>query len=247
MKSRRKRKTSQSLQLLKDELSSLSDQKRAQNQARYFKTGAGEYGEGDCFLGIPVPLQRKIASRYLSLSLKEVGQLLHSPIHEHRFTALEILVAKYERGSEEQRENIFRFYLDRTNCMNNWDLVDTSAPYIVGIHLLFAGKAVLKTLAASANIWERRIAIVATFAFLRQGEVKDTLRIAALLLSDSHDLIHKAVGWALREAGKVDRAQLLGFLKKHYARIPRTTLRYAIERFTPEERRNLLQGRFEGI
>jgi 3-methyladenine DNA glycosylase AlkD len=240
-------KRSPTLQSLRQELSVLADENRARSLARYFKTGRGEYGEGDCFLGIPVPAQRKVALRYCSLSLNEVRRLLRSPIHEHRFTALEILVAQYEKGSEESRESIFRFYLDHTKYINNWDLVDTSASYIVGSHLRFGGKALLNSLAASPNVWERRIAIVATFAFLRQGKLKDTLRIAAKLLADPHDLIHKAVGWALREAGKTDRIQLLLFLKKHYERMPRTTLRYAVERFPPKERKNLLQGKFEGI
>ncbi len=235
----------QLLEQLKRELSSLADPTRAQTMARYFKTGRGEYGEGDRFLGIPVPAQRKVAVRYRTLPLKEIEELLRSSIHEHRFTGLEILVAQYGRSGEEQQEEIFRFYLAHTKCINNWDLVDTSASYIVGNYLLSRDREVLKSLATSTNVWERRIAIVATFAFLRRGEVKDTLHIAMTLLSDTHDLIHKAIGWALREVGKVDRSQLLRFLQKYYQRIPRTTLRYAIEHFTAEERKDLLKGDFQ--
>ncbi len=227
-------------------MAALADPERAKNLAWFFKTGEGEYGEGDRFIGIRVPVQRKLAHRYSSLRLKDIAHLLKSPIHEHRFTAAEILVAQYEKAAGEAlTEKIFRFYLRHAKRFNNWDLVDTSAPYIVGAHLLNRSRDVLFALASSRDLWERRIAIVATFAFLRAGETDDTFHIATLLLSDSHDLIHKAVGWALREAGRVSRKQLVAFLRKHYPSIPRTTLRYAIEHFPDKQRRQVLAGKFD--
>lgn len=241
----KKAKAKPSLGVLKRELASLADKNRAQLLSRYFKTGKGQYGEGDRFLGLSVPTQRKVALRYRELPLEEIKKLLHSPIHEHRFTGLEILVAQYERGSEEECEEIFQFYLSHTQGINNWDLVDTSAPYIVGNHLQAKSRSILKTLAVSPNLWERRIAILATFAFLRKGETADTLGVAAKLLSDPHDLIHKAVGWALREVGKVDKSVLVDFLKTHYDSLPRTALRYAIERFPAADRKRWLAGNLQ--
>lgn len=233
---------SQSRRQLEHDLASLADPERAANVAGFFKTGKGEYGEGDRFLGITVPLQRKTALRYRDLPLREVARLLASPIHEHRFAALEILVAQYERPFREDREVIFQFYLQHTAGINNWDLVDTSAPYIVGEHLKTRSRDVLDTLAESSVLWERRIAIVSTLALIKTGEIEDTFRIARKLLSDKHDLMHKAVGWALRETGKVSRPALKAFLRKHYNLIPRTALRYAIEHFPPEQRKQILAG-----
>lgn len=227
---------------LERELAAAADPKRAESSAWFFKTGKGEYGEGDRFLGVTVPLQRKIALRYRDLSFVDIERLLASRIHEHRFAALEILVAQYERATGAQREKIVDFYLEHTNCVNNWDLVDTSAPYIVGAHLHTRSRDLLDRLAASSNLWDRRIAIVSTLTLIKQGETKDTFRIAEQLLGDKHDLIRKAVGWALREAGKVSRPKLLKFLRRHYASIPRTTFRYAIERFALEERKQMLAG-----
>jgi 3-methyladenine DNA glycosylase AlkD len=224
------------LDLLRD-LESVADERKARNLAWFFKTGPGEYGEGDIFLGITVPVNRKIALRHTHLPLKEIARLLASPIHEHRFVAFEILVAQYEKGDEEQRQRIFEFYLQNTHRANNWDLVDTSCRYIVGKHLVTRPRALLDELSSSPMLWERRIAIVSTFAFLAEGETKDTFRIARKLLGDKEPLIHKAVGWLLREAGKVSRPELVGFLEKYAAKMPRTTLRYAIERFSREERR----------
>lgn len=226
-------------------LAAVASRKRAKNLAWFFKTGKGEYGEGDRFIGITVPLQRKIALRHIELPLEDIARLLASPIHEHRFTALEILVAQYRRADEARRLRIFAFYLQHAERANNWDLVDTSAPYIVGAHLKKRPRQLLDRLAASRNVWKRRIAIVATLMLIREGEIEDTFRIAEKLLSDQHDLIRKAVGWALREAGKVSTPALLGFLEKHYASIPRTTLRYAIERFPAVQRKALLAGHFE--
>jgi 3-methyladenine DNA glycosylase AlkD len=226
------------------DLAAVADSKRAKGLAWFFKTGKGEYGEGDRFLGISVPEQRKIALRHVNLSLDDVARLLESPIHEHRFTALEILVAKYARADETNRSQIFAFYLRHSGRANNWDLVDTSAPYIVGEYLKRRPRKWLDRLAGSRNLWKRRIAIVSTLALVRSGEIDDTFRIAGKLLRDRHDLIHKAVGWALREAGKVSRPALLNFLRNHYASMPRTTLRYAIERFRPAQRRQILAGKF---
>jgi 3-methyladenine DNA glycosylase AlkD len=223
------------------ELESLADERKARNLAWFFKTGPGEYGEGDVFLGITVPVNREIALRHTHLPLMEIAKLLASPIHEHRFVAFEILVAQYEKGDEEQRQRIFDFYLDNTHRANNWDLVDTSCRYIVGRHLLTRPRGLLDELASSPMLWERRIAIVSTFAFLAQGETKDTVRIARKLLGDKEPLIHKAVGWLLREAGKVSLPELVRFLEKYAAKMPRTTLRYAIERFSPEERKEWLK------
>jgi 3-methyladenine DNA glycosylase AlkD len=221
-----------------------ADPERAANLAWFFKTGKGQYGEGDRFLGITVPLQRKIALQYRGLALSEIARLLASPIHEHRFAAVEILVAQYERGSEDSRNEILTFYLEHSHRVNNWDLVDTSAPYIVGEHLKTHPRDLLDKLATSSNVWDRRIAIVSTLALIKQDEIDDTFRIVEKLLSDKHDLIHKAVGWALRETGKVSRAALLRFLRTHYPAIPRTALRYAIERFPPRQRKLILAGRF---
>lgn len=226
------------------ELSEASDPKRARNLTWFFKTGKGEYGEGDKFCGITVPAQRKIARRYRHLSLKDVKKLLGSKIHEHRFTALEILVFQYEGADPAARQQIFDFYLANTRAINNWDLVDTSAPYIVGEHLLSRPRATLYKLAKSANVWERRIAIVSTFTFISHNDLKDTFAIAELLLQDKHDLIHKAVGWMLRETGKRSQPALIDFLKRNYKSIPRTALRYAIERLPEAQRKQALQGIF---
>jgi 3-methyladenine DNA glycosylase AlkD len=224
---------------LKRELADAADPERARNLAWFFKTGKGQYGHGDRFIGLTVPAVRRIAHRYVHLPLTDVATLLASPIHEHRFAALEILVAQYERGNE---QGVFDFYLKHTKFVNNWDLVDTSAPYIVGQHLLKRPRKLLYRLAKSRNLWERRIAIVSTMMFIRAGELEDTFAIAKLLLPDDHDLIHKAVGWMLRETGKQSKLDLLRFLKANYAALPRTTLRYAIERFPAAERKRLLAG-----
>lgn len=226
------------------ELRASADPKRAAASRWFFKTGKGQYGEGDRFLGLSAPVLRKTALRYRDLSLKDVERLLRSPIHEHRCAGFEILVAQYERGDEAQRERIFRFYLRHTRCANNWDLVDGSASYIVGQHLKTRSRSLLDRLARSKSLWERRIAIISTLALIRSGKIEDTFRIAEKLLGDPHDLIHKAVGWMLREAGKASGDDLRRFLQRHYSRMPRTTLRYAIERFPAAERRRILRGTF---
>jgi 3-methyladenine DNA glycosylase AlkD len=222
----------------------VADEVRARGLAWFFKTGPGQYGEGDRFLGITVPAQRKIAGRYRHLPLSDLKKLLASPIHEHRFTALTILVAKYQASDERTRSEVFDFYLKNAKLVNNWDLVDTSGPCIVGAHLLARPRRVLYRLAKSPNLWERRIAIVSTLAFIRRGDLADVFAIAKILLGDEHDLMHKATGWMLREAGKRSLPDLLDFLALNYAALPRTTLRYAIERLPEEQRRLALRGEF---
>jgi len=226
---------------LKKELAAAADPERARNLAWFFKTGKGEYGYGDRFIGLTVPTLRRISYRYIHLPLTDVARLLASPIHEHRAAALEILVAQYER---EKSKAIFDFYLKHSKFVNNWDLVDGSAPYIAGRHLLTRPRKVLYRLAKSKSLWERRIAIVSTFAFIKAGEIEDTFAIAKILLKDDHDMIHKAVGWALRETGKQSTSALLEFLQQNYSALPRTTLRYAIERFPAQQRKRMLAGTF---
>lgn len=230
---------------LNDELGKASDAKRAKNLAWFFKTGKGEYGEGDRFCGITVPALRKIASRYRDLKLSDMKKLLGSAIHEHRLAALLIMVDQYKRADALERERIFNFYLANARYINNWDLVDASARDIVGEHLVARPRAILYKLAKSANLWERRIAIIATHAFIRRGDLTDTFSISELLLGDNHDLIHKAVGWMLREAGKQSEPQLVDFIKTHYSAMRRTTLRYAIERMPETLRKRQLRGEFD--
>ena len=235
-----------SARAVKADLRALADPVRAAGAASFFKTGPGQYGEGDRFLGLMVPAQRKVAKAFRSLPLPEVAVLLASPIHEDRFAALEILVMQYEGGDATARERIFRFYLQHTDRINNWDLVDTSARYIVGEHLRDRSRARVYRLARSKRLWERRIAMVATHAWIVSGDTADAYAIADLLLDDTHDLIRKAVGWMLREAGVHDRAALLRFLRTHYARVARTTLRYAIEHLPVARRKRILAGYFAG-
>lgn len=224
------------------ELRRLADPNIAEFLARFFKTGRGEYGEGDRFLGIRVPVLRKLAMRYRSLDLSGCRTLLASPFHEARLLALLILVRAYDRGDEKRRDSIYRLYLDSLSRVNNWDLVDSSAEHIVGRHLETREKTILHDLARSTSVWERRIAIMATFRYVKAGSFDETLRIADILLLDEHDLIHKAVGWMLREVGKRDRAVAEAFLRPRYKRMPRTMLRYAIEKYPDELRLRYLRG-----
>ena len=213
---------------------------RAAGALRYFKCGPGEYGEGDRFLGVTAPDLHRITRDLRSLDLDEVMKLLESPWHEARVLALLILAEQYKRGDDAARKRIFDLYLRNTARINNWDLVDCSAPHIVGAHLRERDRAVLRKLARSKSLWERRIAILATQHFIRAGEIDETLRIAEMLVRDEHDLIHKATGWMLREAAAVDRPRVEDFLRKHIESMPRTMLRYAIERFPPALRRAYL-------
>jgi len=230
---------------LRRELAAAADPERARNLARFFKTAKGQYGEGDRFIGITVPALRRIARRYRNLPLDEIAKLLASRTHEHRSTALEILVDQYESGDADSKQSIFDFYLRNTRNVNNWGLVDASAPYILGEHLRSRPRDTLYKLSKSRNVWERRMAMVATMSFFRAGDLDDAFAIAALLLNDRHDLIHKAVGWMLREAGKRSTAALLKFLKQNYRAMPRTSLRYAIERLPEAQRNRVLAGVFE--
>jgi 3-methyladenine DNA glycosylase AlkD len=209
---------------------------------RYFKTGPGEYGEGDRFLGIRVPALRGLVRELQDLPLNDVLEMLRSEYHEERLFALLLMVRRYQRGDAAARRAVFDAYLANTRFINNWDLVDSSAADVVGAHLADGGRGVLETLARSELIWERRIAIIATLHFIRRNEFATTLKIAEMLLDDRHDLMHKAVGWMLREVGKRDLAAEEGFLRAHYRRMPRTALRYAIERFPEPRRQAYLRG-----
>ena len=225
------------------ELAKLGDPEQAAVLRRFFKTGPGQYGEGDLFRGIKVPALRQIVKKYPDLPLADAERLLHAGHHEDRLLGLLFLVAGFEKGGAEVRSGIYRLYLDNTRFINNWDLVDVTASHIVGAYLFDRNRAPLRSLARSALLWERRIAIVATFYFIRRNQFDDTLKIAGMLLGDKHDLMHKAVGWMLREVGKRDLAAEEGFLQKHCGHMPRTMLRYAIERFDPDKRTGYLHGR----
>lgn len=214
----------------------MADPARAAGLQRFFRTGPGEYGAGDRFLGLHVPQIRGLAREFSSLPLGEVEALLAVEWHEVRLLALIILSDAYRRADAKTRERIYRVYLRRRRRVNNWDLVDLSAPNIVGAHLFERSRAPLYDLARSRSLWDRRIAIVATHYFIRRGDFDDTLRIAELLERDDHDLIHKAVGWMLREVGKKNESVLLRFLDRHAASLPRTALRYSIERLKPAAR-----------
>jgi 3-methyladenine DNA glycosylase AlkD len=227
---------------LKKLLRQNSNPEIAAHSQRFFKTGVGEYGEGDLFLGIRVPLLRRYAKQFRQLSLSETGRLLKSSYHEERLCALLILVTKYQRDSDEEREKIFHLYIKNTSYINNWDLVDSSAHHIVGAHLHADDKQTLFDFAASSDLWQRRIAIMSTLYFIRQHEFQVTFDLAELLLNDKEDLIHKAVGWMLREVGNRDGEAERLFLKQYYREMPRTMLRYAIEKFPEAERKRYIKG-----
>jgi len=223
--------------VIKD-LNSFIDKKKAEFLPRYFKTGEGEYGEGDIFIGVVVPKQRIVAKKYKELPLSEIQKLLSSKIHEHRLTALLILTYQFPKAEEKNKKKIVDFYLKNTQRINNWDLIDLSSVEILGEYFLEhpSYKKVLFEFAKSKNLWERRIAIISMLVFIRNRQFTDCLKVAESLLHDKEDLIHKAVGWMLREIGKRDLRTEEEFLKKHYQTMPRTMLRYAIEKF-PEEKR----------
>lgn len=231
---------------LKKDIQQFSDPVRAKHSQRFFKTGKGEYGEGDVFVGLTVPQSRTIAKQYKDLSLPDTQQLLISNIHEHRLIALIILVDRFKKADPIEQKGIYDFYLKNKQHVNNWDLVDTSAPYIVSMYLLDKPKerTILYELAESKSLWDRRISIMGTFAFItKNSEYKDTFAICELMLGDKEDLIHKATGWMLREIGKrISRKQEEEFLKKHYQNMPRTMLRYAIEHFPEKRRQEYLKG-----
>ncbi len=224
----------------------LGDPERAQGVARFFKSGKGQYGEGDYFLGIKVPTITQVAKKNINISLDEVDVLLKNKWHEIRVLAVKILALRFgsKKTSDSEKNQIYRFYLKNTRNINNWDLVDLSCHYVVGNFLLnrkAEAKRVLSKLAKSKNLWERRIAIISTFAFIRNNDLELTYNITDMLLADKHDLMHKAVGWMLREVGKRDEQRLKIYLTKNIAKMPRTTLRYAIEKFTETERKRFLK------
>lgn len=230
---------------LRKELDGLKDPEQAKNLQRFFKTGKGQYGEGDVFLGIKVPVQRQIVKKYWKeLNLRDIQELLDSKIHEERLIGILILVQMYNKSKKDKlkQRQIFEFYLKNTSRINNWDLVDLSAPNIVGDFSRTDGTEIIRFLAKSKNLWERRIAIISTAAFIKDRIFGETLSIADMLLKDEHDLIHKAVGWMLREVGKRNQDVLEIFLKERYKEMPRTMLRYSIEKFSEEKRKKYLKG-----
>jgi 3-methyladenine DNA glycosylase AlkD len=232
------------VQKIQKYLRQFASKEKAKLLQGFFKTGPGQYGEGDKFLGVMVPNIRRTVKEFADAPLAEVLILLRSPFHEERVLALLLLVHKFEKGDGDLRKRIYALYLKNTKYINNWDLVDLSAPKIVGPYLDGGSRSQLYRLVRSKSIWERRIAILATFPYIRKGDFVDALAISETLLDDDHDLMHKAVGWMLREVGKKDTAVLEGFLKQHYGRMPRTALRYAIERFPEAKRKRYLNGNF---
>ncbi len=227
---------------VKKALSLKIDKNQAVHLQRFFKTGKGQYGEGDVFWGIKVPEQRNIVKQFFKeTDLKEIQELLNDKVHECRLTGLLILVAKFGKADKKEKQTIFKLYLKNYKNINNWDLVDLSAPNIVGTYLLDKDREILYQLAKSDNLWKKRIAVLATAAFIRKGQFFDTLKISEILLNDKHDLIHKAVGWMLREVGKRDKKAEIEFLEKFGTKMPRTMLRYSIEKFNPQEREYFLK------
>jgi 3-methyladenine DNA glycosylase AlkD len=227
---------------LRAELRRHADKKQAALLQRFFKTGPGDYGEGDIFIGVMVPQTRSVVRACKNAPVSAIKKLLKSPVHEERLLALMLLVEQYAKGDEKERELIFTAYLKHTRFINNWDLVDLSAPQIVGRHLAERDRSILYRLARSRSLWERRVSILAAFWFIKTGDFGDAFSIAEMLLKDSHDLIHKAVGWMLREIGKRDIASEEAFLRPRYKAMPRTMLRYAIERFPEKKRQAYLKG-----
>ena len=231
-----------SLKSLRAILKKQANPEQAKVYLRFFKTGKGEYGESDEFLGIKVPVSRKIAKEFKDLALPEIQELLYSKMHEERLIALFILTEQYSKGDEEKKKVIYDFYLKNLKRVNNWDLVDLSAEKIIGAYLLEKDKQILFKFTRSKNLWKRRIAIMSTFHFIKNGLYDTTFEIADVLLKDEHDLIHKAVGWMLREIGNRDVKIEEAFLKKQYKNMPRTMLRYAIEKFPEKKRQAYLKG-----
>lgn len=231
-----------SLSEIRNEIKKQANPKQALILQRFFKTGKGEYGEGDIFYGIKVPQQRIIAKQFKNFSLNDLKALILSKVHEERLIAAFILIDQYKKGDDKKKKNIFDFYLKNRKGINNWDLVDLSAPKIVGAYLIDKEKDLLYKFANSKELWEKRIAIISTQTFIREHFFEDTLKISEILLQDKHDLIHKAVGWMLREIGDRDMETEEEFLKKYYKKMPRTMLRYAIEKFPEQKRIKYLKG-----
>lgn len=220
-----------------------SDKKRSLLSQRFFKTGKGEYGEGDKFLGLKVGECREIARKFIDMSIDNIQKLLDSPIHEVRLIALLILVERYKKADQKGKRGLASFYLKNSKKVNNWDLVDLSAHKILGDYFINKDKKVLYKLAKSKNIWERRISIISTAWFIKASKFSDTLKISDILINDKEDLIHKAVGWMLREVGKKDMGLLQKYLKTRYKKMPRTMLRYAIEKFPKNLYKKYLEGK----
>ncbi len=231
------------VQDIRRKLRELGSEQRAEVLQRFFKTGPGEYGEGDVFLGIRVPELRKLAKEHQDVTTREIKQFLKSSIHEERLLSLFFLVRMFSKGNETAKKSIYELYLKNTQFINNWDLVDGSAEYIVGAFLMDKSRRPLYGLAKSNNLWERRISIMSTFHFIKHNEYSETLKISKILLSDEEDLIHKAVGWMLREVGKRHMPTEENFLGEHYKKMPRTMLRYAIEKFPEPKRQSYLKGK----
>ena len=231
-----------SLSEIRKEISKQKNPTQAINLQRFFKTGNGEYGEGDVFYGIKVPVQRTIAMRFKELVLGDLKTLISSKVHEERLIAAFILVEQFKKADDKKRKIIFDFYIKNRKGINNWDLVDLSAPKIVGEYLIDKEKDLLYKFANSKDLWEKRIAIISTQTFIKQHWFEDTLKISEILFQDKHDLIHKAVGWMLREIGNRDIITEEEFLKEHYKSMPRTMLRYAIEKFPEKKRKAYLEG-----
>jgi 3-methyladenine DNA glycosylase AlkD len=227
---------------IKSELLKKASKQKAKQLQRFFKTGAGQYGEGDIFIGVVVPELRKSAKKFRDTELIEIEKLLHDKIHECRLTALLILCDKFDIADTDGCKEIFELYINNYNYINNWDLVDLSAPKIAGGYFLNKDRSGLYELAKSDNLWKQRISVLATFTFIKNNDFNDTLKLAKLLLSHKHDLIHKATGWMLRETGKRNPDILISFLNKYYKKMPRTMLRYAIEKFDEDTRLKYLEG-----
>ena len=227
--------------MITSELQALSDDEKREIFPRFFKAGKGEYGEGDRFLGVTVPNIRAIAKQYKNISLNEIRELMQSEWHEVRLCALLIMVEKSKKKDEALRQQLFDLYLSQTDRINNWDLVDLSCRFIVGEYLLDKSRDILYQLAQSPLLWDNRIAIVSTYAFIRKGQLEDTYALSDLMMHHPHDLMHKAIGWMLREAGKRDANRLYNYVMNHRADMPRTMLRYAIEKFSPAERSILMK------
>ena len=227
----------------RDEIRALANKEIAQHSLRFFKTAKGEYGYGDSFLGVRAPKIRLIAKKHIDISTTDMKTLIKSKYHEERLLGLIILVNKYSKAKDEEvRNQLYKIYVSSFKYVNNWDLVDVTCSHVIGKHLMDKDRSILYTWAKSEDLWTKRIAIVSTHCFIRKNELQDTFKIAKILLNDEHDLIHKAVGWMLREAGKRDLEKEEIFLKKYYNIMPRTMLRYAIERFPEPKRQKYLRG-----
>ena len=231
------------LNQIRSELKTYIEDGKAEHSYVFFKAMPGGYGEGDQFWGVSVPSQRKVAKKFKQVGLDDLVAVIQSPYHEERLTALFILNDLFKKGNNKQKKQCFDFYLQQINYVNNWDLVDSSAHKIVGLWLLDKDRSLLYKLAKSNNLWERRIAMISCYAFIKNKDYDDVLKLALILLNDKHDLIHKVVGWMLKELGKKEKQREWQFLQQHYAKMPRTMLRVAIEKFEPEERQDFLKGK----